>query len=97
MFDALTERVRQADISTWPYVLGVIFLSYLVASTVASYWTLRHFPGPWLAGFSNLWYIKAATSGESHLYLANVCNKYGMRCPSESLSAYSFLTASQGP
>ena len=63
--------------SLWKLALGLLLISYLV-SVFRSYWQLRHIPGPWLAALSELWYISAATSGELHLRLAEVCSKHGM-------------------
>jgi hypothetical protein len=61
----------------WKLALGLLIISYLL-SLFRSYWRLRHIPGPWLATLSELWYIRAATSGELHLRLAEACSKYGM-------------------
>lgn len=62
--------------STWKLALGSLILLYLL-SAFRSYWRLRHIPGPWLGAVSELWYTKAATSGEVHLKLAEACSKYG--------------------
>jgi hypothetical protein len=62
--------------SMWMLALGGLVVFHLL-SVLRSYWRLRHIPGPWLAAVSELWYIRAATSGELHLRLAEVCSKYG--------------------
>lgn len=43
-------------------VFGTSIVVWVVASTVISWYRLRHIPGPWLASISNLWIIRAATS-----------------------------------
>jgi hypothetical protein len=60
----------------WKLALGLLIISYFIA-VFRSYWRLRHIPGPWLGAVSELWYIRAATSGELHLRLAEACSKYG--------------------
>jgi hypothetical protein len=62
--------------SSWKLALAALITLYLL-SVFRSYWRLRHIPGPWLGAVSELWYIRAATSGELHLKLAEVCSKYG--------------------
>lgn len=62
--------------SIWKLALGFLIVSYLF-SVLRSYWRLRHIRGPWLGAVSELWYIKAATSGQLHLKLAEVCSKNG--------------------
>lgn len=57
----------------WRLFIVYFFLIYLL-----SYRRLRHIPGPRLAAWSNLWWIRAATGGEAHLRLYDVCAKYGM-------------------
>lgn len=54
-----------------------LVLLYLVLTYVISYRRLKHVPGPKLAAWSNLWWIRAATGGEAHLRLYDVCAKYG--------------------
>lgn len=44
------------------FVFGTVTLVWFVASTVTSWYRLRHIPGPWLASISNLWMIRASTS-----------------------------------
>jgi len=65
------------DMSVWPYALLAIVLLYYLIQTTRSYLRLKQFRGPWLASFSNLWYIRAANSTKSHLYFQDVCEKYG--------------------
>src|ERR1700744_1720180 len=66
------------DIATLWWTACLVLVVYTLVSTARSYWRLRHFKGPPLAAFSHLWYIRAALSGRGHLYLSEVCTKYGM-------------------
>ena len=61
----------------WWELACLLLVVYSVASTARSYWRLRHFKGPRLAAFSQLWYIRAAISEKAHLYLSDVCTEYG--------------------
>lgn len=55
----------------------LLFCLFLVASCVHSYWRLRHFKGPRLAAWTDFWYVKLSTSGEAHLLLGDLVDKYG--------------------
>ena len=46
-----------------PVVLGLGLIWYIV-NTVRSYLRLRHFKGPTIAGFSNLWVFSSTLRGE---------------------------------
>lgn len=61
----------------WWWTTCVILVIYSLASTWSSYWRLRHIKGPRLAAFSHVWYIRTALSEKAHLYLSDVCTKYG--------------------
>ncbi|KAJ9614034.1 hypothetical protein H2200_002170 [Cladophialophora chaetospira] len=61
----------------WWWTACLLLILYSIVSTARSYWRLRHFKGPRLAAFSHLWYIRAAVSEKAHLYLSDVCTKYG--------------------
>jgi hypothetical protein len=61
----------------WWATAAVLLLVYSVLSTAVSYWRLRRFKGPRLAAFSHLWYTRVAISQQAHLYLSDVCTKYG--------------------
>lgn len=64
----------------WIRSIAFLVLAYLIVSTGRSYWRLRKFKGPPLAAISDLWYIRAAISQKPHLYLSDVCTKYGTPC-----------------
>jgi hypothetical protein len=53
--------------------LPLLLLAYLFAS----YWRLRHVPGPFLASISKLWLLKWVVRGELHIGLLQACEKYG--------------------
>lgn len=54
-----------------------LLIVYFVLAYVISYRRLKHIPGPKLAAWSNLWWIKSVTGGKAHLVLYDVCEKYG--------------------
>lgn len=56
--------------------LGVVAIE--IVRTLRSWSRLRHIGGPRLAGFSNLWMVRAVTSGRSHWILKETTDKYGM-------------------
>jgi hypothetical protein len=70
------------DISTnWRILpLGVLLLGVLtlVVQTIRSWYRLRHFKGPTLAAFSDLWLIRHVPRGTIHLDLFEVTEKYGL-------------------
>jgi len=49
-----------------------------VVRVLHSWHRLRHIKGPPLAGFSNLWLVRAVTGGNTNWLLANVNRQYGM-------------------
>lgn len=67
--------------------------SYLVAGALAfafaAYWThsykqyskLKAFRGPPTSGWSNFWLVRAVLRQNTHIDLANVCQKYGKGLP----------------
>lgn len=62
-----------------PVVLIVglcLFLLYVVR-TLQQYWALSAFKGPWVAGFSRLWLLRANGSGKMNLAFTEVNDKYG--------------------
>ncbi|KAF4485804.1 Cytochrome P450 monooxygenase lolP1 [Colletotrichum fructicola Nara gc5] len=60
-----------------PVVLMWGLLLYAAALITRQYIRLRHIPGPPLAGFSPLWLLRAACSGNMHLKLYEASQKYG--------------------
>ena len=53
-----------------------LFLLYVVR-TLQQYWALREFKGPWVAGFSRLWLLRANGSGKMNIAFTEVNDKYG--------------------
>lgn len=56
---------------------SAILLIIYLAWTAQSYWRLRHFPGPWPARFTRLWYAKLIWSGSMAKDTAILFDKYG--------------------
>lgn len=64
----------------WSAVLGSLAAGFVLHSLVRSwrvYSRLRAFKGPWPAGFSKLWLLRAQVTGECHLHLARANEEYG--------------------
>ena len=59
------------------FTTGGVVLLWFLTSTIRSYWRLRHFKGPRVAAFTNLWYARAVATYKPHLILGDVCTKYG--------------------
>ncbi|KAI1382433.1 BcABA1, cytochrome P450 monooxygenase [Hypoxylon crocopeplum] len=55
---------------------AVIIVSYLI-SAFATWYRLRHIPGPFLASFSYLWLARVAKSGEQFWIYRDMYKKYG--------------------
>lgn len=49
----------------WP--ASALLLCYLVAANAASYWRLRHIPGPALGAVSYLWLVRHIVAGRTAL------------------------------
>jgi hypothetical protein len=73
----IVEWGLKASFKHWSYLICLSILAYFVFANVRSYRRLRHIPGPTLGAFSNLWWIRAAISGQGYLALADACNQYG--------------------
>ncbi|KAI4866921.1 cytochrome P450 [Hypoxylon rubiginosum] len=56
---------------------GVLFLVYLVASNLATWYRLRRFRGPILARFSYLYMLRALLSGDRGQRYRNLYDEYG--------------------
>jgi len=68
-----------------PVVLGLGLVWYIV-NTIRSYLRLRHFKGPTIAGFSNLWVFSSTLRGELNERTAEILKEHG-----ESLAFVIFL------
>lgn len=66
----------QLDSRGFALVGLLVFVAYVVA-TLRQWARLRHFKGPALAGFSQLWLISCVGGGRTHLDLWEACKKYG--------------------
>jgi hypothetical protein len=55
----------------------LLLIGYLIHLCL-SYRRLSHIPGPWLAGWSNLWLVGAVYRKQCHLELYKLAQKYGM-------------------
>ncbi|CAG8953869.1 hypothetical protein HYFRA_00010830 [Hymenoscyphus fraxineus] len=60
-----------------PIVLSAIAVTLIVGYYVRAWYKLRMFKGPWLASFSEAWLFGATSSGDVHMKLYDVCQKYG--------------------
>jgi hypothetical protein len=60
----------------WHLLLA--FTALYFARSYAEYSRLNAFKGPWLAGWTDLWFAKVAFSINQCEVLAEVCEKYGM-------------------
>lgn len=63
--------------STVLIALGFLVV-YAVGQRIRGWYSLRHFKGPFSAGFSRLWIFRRSTGGRLHLDLAEVNDKFGM-------------------
>ena len=74
---SIVEWGLKASFKQWCYLICLSIFTYFVFANVRSHRRLRHIPGPTLGAFSNLWWIRAAISGQGHLALADACTQYG--------------------
>lgn len=58
-------------------IVGLSLLFLYAVRTLQQYWALSEFKGPWSAGFSRLWLLKANGSGKMNLAFTEVNDKYG--------------------
>lgn len=59
----------------WIPVIGAVSLIY---TYFRSWYRLREFNGPWLAGLTEAWLFRSTTTGELHKRLYDVNREYGM-------------------
>ncbi|KAL2867461.1 cytochrome P450 [Aspergillus lucknowensis] len=64
-------------VSNLPLWLPAAVIVGVLVSYVRSWYRLREFKGPWLAGWTEAWLFRATTTGELHLRLHEVNKKYG--------------------
>ncbi|KAF4995908.1 hypothetical protein FDECE_12637 [Fusarium decemcellulare] len=61
----------------WPLATIILTLTWYILSSVASWYRLRHIPGPFLAKFSYLWAGSMALSGKQYERHLELSRKYG--------------------
>lgn len=57
--------------------LAITFFVVFAVQTLRTWYRLRHVKGPFWAGFSKVWLIRAVSSGNMHWEFANVNKRYG--------------------
>lgn len=78
---ATAEMTVLADI--WSSVLrlripiAIALFAWLILAKIHTYWRLRHFRGPFLANFSELWIFRRTLAGGLHETSLDVVEKYG--------------------
>jgi hypothetical protein len=58
-------------------ILALGLLLLYTVHTLRQYWALSEFKGPWVAGFSRLWLLRANGSGKMNLAFTEVNDEYG--------------------
>ncbi|RKK82857.1 hypothetical protein BFJ68_g16399 [Fusarium oxysporum] len=71
------QQLPQIGLLQLAAVAGIIILICYVVSTIRQWARLRHFRGPAIAGFTQLWLISKVGGGRTHLDLWEACKKYG--------------------
>ncbi|KAJ5699690.1 hypothetical protein N7536_002703 [Penicillium majusculum] len=64
-------------LSLFPILLPAIAIAGVIYSYFRSWYRLRDFKGPWLAGLTEAWLFRTTTTGELHMRLYEVNKKYG--------------------
>jgi hypothetical protein len=63
-------------------ILVLPALAWYIVQWYRSYRRLAHIPGPWLAGWSNLWLVGAIWRKRSHIEFYDMAEKHGdSPCP----------------
>ncbi|CZR65017.1 related to pisatin demethylase (cytochrome P450) [Phialocephala subalpina] len=73
----LLARIRDQSVGSWISTILVSLVGVYVVQTFRSWYRLRHFKGPWLAGISRLWLVRKISGGRFHLDFMEVNQKYG--------------------
>lgn len=60
-----------------PVIIAALLISSYAVSSVASWWRLRAFSGPFTASFSYMWMYRCLSSGEQFTHLLAAGKKYG--------------------
>lgn len=59
-------------------VAGAALLVYISVLTIKQYLALKEFKGPFVAGFTRLWLLRANSSGEMNRAFTHINDEYGM-------------------
>ncbi|KAL2157858.1 hypothetical protein VTH06DRAFT_4911 [Thermothelomyces fergusii] len=78
---SLLESGRDLTAGGWLVVFGVVAASYYLISSIAAWWRLREFKGPFLASFSYMWLAWVSRTGRLSEYMAKAEAKYGGPAP----------------
>lgn len=70
--------------------IPILLLTGYLAHWYLSYRRLSHIPGPWLAGWSNLWLVGALYRQRSNLEFYELAQKYGMHYPYNDIASLGF-------
>jgi hypothetical protein len=62
----------------WSILIAAILVLIHCVRRYQTHGALEQFQGPWLAGWSRLWLLRANCSGRMHDYYKDVNDKYGM-------------------
>lgn len=57
--------------------IAIALLVWLVLAKIHTYWRLRHFKGPFLANFSELWVFRRTLAGDLNETSLDAIEKYG--------------------
>jgi cytochrome P450 len=68
---------QRADLTSLALLVSALGTAWLLASTFAAWYRLRHIKGPFLASFSYVWMFRATTSGSHYDIYGDVFKKYG--------------------
>jgi hypothetical protein len=60
------------------FAIPLLLLAGYLVHSYLSYRRLSQIPGPWLAGWSNLWLVGVVLRKQSHLEFYELEQKYGM-------------------
>lgn len=57
---------------------SAVLLVYIAVLTIKQYLALKEFKGPFVAGFTRLWLLRANSSGEMNKAFTHINDEYGM-------------------
>jgi len=71
-------NARNQSVGSWIVTILVSLVGIWVVQKFRSWYRLRHFKGPFLAGISRLWLVRSISGGRFHLDFMEVNQKYGI-------------------